>query len=1593
MVNGGSWVGGVAPTASDTAVFDDTFTATGSQFTGGQLEWGGLRVEGTTVTSRINLNNGGTNWVGVGAGGIDMSAAPRDLLVASFHVSDDQVWNIPSGRTLEMGLRSDNSPNNRRFDGPGNVIVTGDGLVRINGDGSDGILWQGNLTVQSGATVQMEAPEAYGLTGNGSSVTVEAGGTLINTANINVRGEAVFLAGDGDGGGAFQHTGPNAQQLFSDVTLTADASVGGTGRFDIGLNGVDPPSTVILDLAGFTLTRTGSSQTQIKGGTVSAGNLDIVSGVIGLEGGVTLAGGGMGTITVRNGGELRVYRGLNAVLSTIERDIIFEGGALFQWTGVNSAEAVDETIGAPVTLTGDAEIEIDGGAGSVLEFSNAISESGGSFGILKTSPNTLLLSNANTFTGLTDVSAGTLQVDGSLAGPASVAVGAVLGGSGSIDGLVSVAGDLYLDGTAGATGGLANSASGAVIDPAGPGVIGAIDTASLDLNNADLYFDLNGLASTDTLTIAADGAFLASGLTFVYVDEFAEWEVGDYPLIQYSGATTPPDPDPTVYLDLQTDLGHATGSLVDTGSAIVLRITAVPPSVWDGAVDANWDLATLNWQSTDGLFVTGDVAFFDDTASGTTDVNLDLLVEPGSVTLNHSTNDYTITSAAGTGDISGPLTTLVKNGTGTATIATKNSFGGGTMINDGTLFLSRSVDLGGGPIIVEDAALGTGPIEINAPGVFQVAVNASLPNIISGDGAVLKSHPTSGTYTTFAGANTYTGLTTIENGSLAIGDPTALGDVSAGTIVEDAARLAIGNPLPNGSTVSEPVTLVGGPTTALPDFHVLNSRTGIIWDATLSVEGDSILAFDAGTSIDFAAATALDYSGGGSGANVIFQGDGLAGVSGSIDLGTGSISHEGTGTLTLSAGSHSFVDTTVVEGTVALTGDGQLGSGINSAASGAFFGLEGTLNAPLTAVLTGDGTLIKTGGGVAELGVAHNLAGGTQLDDGLILVGSDGLLGTGQIFINGGSVAPADATPRTFANPVLIGDNPAFGDVSGTYPAAMTFTGDIDFAAATRTVRIYNPTTWTGTSGTAPGQGGIQVKNGLATLTVQGDANWDGILEVREGSIVIDGASLVSGDAIRVMCILNGGTSEFSVINGGSAEITNANANLRLGYGVSDPTSTNDATIAGDLILTAGGGGGKVQLGTNSASTTLNLLSGGNIFCAAVQDLDAAAATTVNLDGGTFTVIVDGANSALNGFMEGLDAVNVLDGGVFIDTNGNDARLNQGMLAGGGGTGGLTKQGAGNLTLGGANSYGGSTVVEAGTLTLLSPGTSGTGTVDVQSGAILAGDGTASGDATITGTISPGTSVGALTVAGELTFGPDSSYDWEVSDWLAFIAGTDYDTIGADSLNITATMANPVTINVADLALANFSETTTTFTLVTTASGITGFSANAFVVDGAAFAVSTGALGTWAVQQNGNDLELVYTAGVANDYDTWAGLYGLDPNTDGAPGEDPDMDGLTNEEEYAFGLDPTDPSDVNPIKAPLTKAGGTFTYTRRDPNETGLTYTTETSTDLAGWPDDLGAVENVDSDTGAPYHIQTVTVTVTPALLANPALFARVSAE
>ena len=142
---------------------------------------------------------------------------------------------------------------------------------------------------------------------------------------------------------------------------------------------------------------------------------------------------------------------------------------------------------------------------------------------------------------------------------------------------------------------------------------------------------------------------------------------------------------------------------------------------------------------------------------------------------------------------------------------------------------------------------------------------------------------------------------------------------------------------------------------------------------------------------------------------------------------------------------------------------------------------------------------------------------------------------------------------------------------------------------------------------------------------------------------------------------------------------------------------------------------------------------------------------------------------------------------------------------------------------------------------------------------------------------------------------------------------------------------------------------------------------------------------TPTISYDASAITLHLSVGGGSDYDSWKSTN----HVTGGMNADDDGDGVKNSDEYAFGLNPKSGSSANPISSAVDKATGIFKYTRRKQSLTGVAYTYESSTTLAGtWP--AFTPNSATSNNGDP--IEEITVDVPDALLTHPALFIRVKA-
>ncbi|WP_319800657.1 beta strand repeat-containing protein [Luteolibacter arcticus] len=217
-------------------------------------------------------------------------------------------------------------------------------------------------------------------------------------------------------------------------------------------------------------------------------------------------------------------------------------------------------------------------------------------------------------------------------------------------------------------------------------------------------------------------------------------------------------------------------------------------------------------------------------------------------------------------------------------------------------------------------------------------------------------------------------------------------------------------------------------------------------------------------------------------------------------------------------------------------------------------------------------------------------------------------------------------------------------------------------------------------------------------------------LDIKTGGLLSCARSIVVGSTVA-----DTNTHRLK-ISGGTALLANSSAvaaNIVIGNTTGGQTSTAILDMTGGE-LNSQTTDGSVRFGPATANNSTNCtatlnLDGGTLIIGRVfqgtQSGTGVVTSTFNFNGGTLKVLPGTSNATQ--FMAGLDFAYVKAGGAIIDTNGiitnnGNAVIAQPLLDGTGG-GGLTKQGAGILTLTGANTYTGPTIVNGGKLAITAP--------------------------------------------------------------------------------------------------------------------------------------------------------------------------------------------------------------------------------------------------------------------------------------------------
>ena len=643
---------------------------------------------------------------------------------------------------------------------------------------------------------------------------------------------------------------------------------------------------------------------------------------------------------------------------------------------------------------------------------------------------------------------------------------------------------------------------------------------------------------------------------------------------------------------------------------------------------------------------------------------------------------------SGTGEVyKGYTVNASPRGDGTLTLTGDHTYTGRTALVAGTL------RLGDGGVSGSIA----GNILNNAALAFDRSDPVTYAGVISGGGRVAKDGDN---VLTLTGGNTYTGVTTINAGTLRIGDGGATGAVR-GDIVNHAELV-----YDRSGAVTYAGAISGEGTVTKKGTNTLTLTGNNTYTGLTTLEGGTLRIGNGGT-------TGFVTGDIASAATVIFDRSDAVTYSSAMS-GTGALVKNGAEVLTLTGANTYGGDTRVTAGTLKF-GDGAsaaantLGGGM-TVASGATL----DIHTPVAVNLAGTASL-RDGSALMLRDALRNPASAVSLTAGKVTLGADVTLLVSGI---------ADQIRRSVS---LFETD---GGIEGDF-AWVIFDGyerKVDYltlaASKSEDLMRYLATydlSWLDESGQAHGTFTLDpgvadtVDADLHDMAANGATGWDGRSLTKQGSgtLTLTGAGTYTGGttiAAGTLRIGDGGVSGSvtgDILNHATLVFDRADAAAHAGV------------IAGEGSVTKRGAG------------TLTL-TGNNVYTG--RTFIEAGTLRVGDGGTTGAVAGDIANDAALVFEHG------------------DAMSYAGVISG---SGTVINKGTGTLTLTGNSTYGGPTRIEAGTLRIGDGGTAGAVAGDIANDAALVFE---RGDAvSYAGVIS---GVGTVTKKGSntLTLSGNSTY-------------------------------------------------------------------------------------------------------------------------------------------------------------------------------------------------------------------------------------------
>ncbi len=1150
-------------------------------------------------------------------------------------------------------------------------------------------------------------------------------GTSLDGAPGDSNGNLAGGGGGGAGGNIDSHTG----------------GAGGAG----GAGGFGGPGGTGGDGGNYGGTISAPGGGGFTGGTGGAGG-DVTSTAVGLGGG---GGGGGGVGTGVTSGPVTIS-GRNSIGGDGG-----QGGAAIYGNGGNGG---DGGIGTEVqnatnlTLSSGYYNGGNGGAGGASTYYNGGNGGNGGAGVVFRDAGGTLTNNGTIQGGNGGNGGNSTYFTGGLGGAGSAAVqflnGGTLNNTGTISGGVGGSGGVDVNGSFSAGGNNGNGVEGSGLNITNSGTISGLDA-----------LHLNG--GLNTLTMQGANATL-SGNIYVGVDNT---NTGSLNVIV--STTAPPSNSPLTL----TNTIYGAGSIEKSGDGLLILSG---PNTYTGGTTLT--AGTLQVTNSTGGTAPGDASSI---GTGTLIFNGGTLQAPllgngGTFGLVFA-NAAVINANGGAIDANGNQITLSGNiadavpaapgslaivgsasaPNGTVILSGTNTYSGATLVGSGsqpvtlragsaTAFSPNSafqVDLGAVLALngysntiysLADGADGGGTVENNrnteglpppptriltiAPQLGSTTFSGLITNGGTDPLAIVKDG--AGTQI-FAGANAYSGGTTINAGTLSLAHQTggiidASGSgpmaVNAGTL-ELAATGKLANAVTLGNGVTATIGATSGTTATIGGTFTFGTTgtavfgsavdTGTIVFAPTSVTGAPQVLEVAGGTLQAGAANAnlgnvtqaastttrldpggtLDFNGNsatisnlqGTGGTLTNAASATTTINGGAFAGViaGGGNVASTGSLTLSGVNTYTGATTITGGTLALAGPGSIAQSSGVAAAGTFDISQTNAGASITTL---------SGGGAVALGSKMlTVSQGSTTFSGVIADGGIGGGAGGAFGVSGGIQTLSGANTYTGATTITGGTLALAGPGSIAQSSGVAAAGTFDISQ-----------TNAGASITTLSGGGFVVLGARPLALTAAHDTFSGVISGTGSLTLSGGAETLSG-----VNAYSGGTH----LNAGTLAVGN-NAALGTGtltFGGGTLQAAVDGLTLGNAAVLAANG----TIDTQSFGLTYSgAITGAGQLTKAGTGMLVLTGTDTYAGG---TTIAAGTLQIGNGGTTGSITGNIVDNGA-LAFNRSDAVTFAGVVSG---SGSLTQAGTGTLTLTGADAYTGGTRIAAGTLQLGNGGTTG----------------------------------------------------------------------------------------------------------------------------------------------------------------------------------------------------------------------------------------------------------------------------------------------